>query len=227
MVLEADAVVVGSGAGGGVAAAALAAAGKAVVVLEAGPFVDERTMPTNELDAFDRLYLNHGLLATWDGSITMLSGSGVGGGTLVNWMTCIDAPEAVRAEWAADHGLGGVTGSAWDADVAAVEAELGVAEIDRHPAQGRGDPARCGQPGLGGCADPPERHRLRRPAAVARSGVPGAPSSPGSASTSPRRTPRAPGSSRDVRVRGSCSTAAAPSASRATRWSRTPRPASR
>ena len=56
-------------------------------MLEAGPFVDEATMPRDELDAFARLYLNHGLLSTWDGSITMLAGSAVGGGTLVNWMT--------------------------------------------------------------------------------------------------------------------------------------------
>ena len=91
MRLEADAVVVGSGAGGGVIAAALAEAGRSVVVLEAGPFVDEASMPTNELDAFGRLYLNHGLLATWDGSVTMLAGSAVGGGTLVNWMTSLPA----------------------------------------------------------------------------------------------------------------------------------------
>jgi len=129
MVLEADAVVVGSGAGGGVAAAALAAAGRSVVVLEAGPFVDERTMPTDELDAFSRLYLNYGLLSTWDGGITMLSGSGVGGGTLVNWMTSIPAPEAVRTGWAADHGLEGVTGRDWEVDVAAVESDLGVAPV--------------------------------------------------------------------------------------------------
>lgn len=127
-VLEADAVVVGSGAGGGIAAAALAEAGRSVVVLEAGPFVDERTLPANELDAFDRLYLNHGLLATWDGAIAMLSGSGVGGGTLVNWMTSIAAPEAVRDEWATEHGLPGVTGTAWQRDVDSVERELGVAE---------------------------------------------------------------------------------------------------
>ncbi|HEX6867179.1 MAG TPA: hypothetical protein VF119_00165, partial [Candidatus Limnocylindrales bacterium] len=61
MTLEADVVIVGAGAGGGVVAAELASAGRSVVVLEAGPFVDERTMPTDELDAYSRLYLNHGL----------------------------------------------------------------------------------------------------------------------------------------------------------------------
>lgn len=133
LILEADAVVVGSGAGGGVVAAALANAGRAVVVLEAGPFVDEASMPRREVDAFDRLYLNHGLLTTWDGSITMLSGTGVGGGTLINWMTCIAAPADVRAEWATAHGLEGVTGDSWTDDVAAIETELGVAEATHIP----------------------------------------------------------------------------------------------
>ncbi|HLX35138.1 MAG TPA: GMC family oxidoreductase [Candidatus Limnocylindrales bacterium] len=125
--LEADVVVVGSGAGGGVVAAEAARAGRSVVVLEAGPFVDEATMPRIELDAFSRLYLNHGLLSTWDGAVTILAGSGVGGGTLVNWMTCIDAPADVRAEWAAEHGLDGVTDGEWVEDVATIERELGVA----------------------------------------------------------------------------------------------------
>ncbi|MEO8207547.1 MAG: GMC family oxidoreductase N-terminal domain-containing protein, partial [Chloroflexota bacterium] len=134
--LEADVVVVGSGAGGGVAAAALAAAGRSVVVLEAGPFVDEGTMPGNELDAFAQLYLNYGLLATWDGAITMLSGSGVGGGTLVNWMTSIAAPDEVRTEWTRDHGLDGIDGGPFDADIAAIERELGVAPTTIPPAPG-------------------------------------------------------------------------------------------
>ena len=128
VILEADVVVVGSGAGGGVVAADLAAAGRSVVVLEAGPFVDEATMPRDELSAFDRLYLDHGLLTTWDGSITMLAGSAVGGGTLVNWSTCIPAAASVRDEWERDHGLKGLMGLAWDDDVAAIEADLGVAE---------------------------------------------------------------------------------------------------
>ncbi|HUQ44989.1 MAG TPA: GMC family oxidoreductase [Candidatus Limnocylindria bacterium] len=125
--LEADVVVVGSGAGGGVVAAALAKAGRRVLVIEAGPFVDEATMPRDELDAFGRLYLNYGLLSTWDGAITMLAGSGVGGGTLVNWMTCLDAPAEVRDEWVREHGLDGVDGGEWAADVEAIERELGVA----------------------------------------------------------------------------------------------------
>lgn len=129
LALEADVVVVGSGAGGGVMAADLAVAGRSVVVLEAGPFVDERSMPTDELDAFGRLYLNHGLLSTWDGAVTMLAGSGVGGGTLVNWMTTIDAPAAVRDGWRRDHGIDGLEdGGQWSADVAALEAELGATE---------------------------------------------------------------------------------------------------
>ena len=131
--LDADAVVVGSGAGGGVVAAALAAAGRSVVVLEAGPFVNEASMPRKEADAFDRLYLDHGLLTTWDGSITMLAGTGVGGGTLINWMTCISAPGSVRAEWEADHGLEGMTGEPWTSDVAAIERELDVAEATHIP----------------------------------------------------------------------------------------------
>jgi choline dehydrogenase-like flavoprotein len=126
--LEADVVVVGSGAGGGVIAAELTRAGRSVVVLEAGPFVDETTMPTDELDAYDRIYLDHGLLTTWDGSVTMLAGTAVGGGTVVNWMTSIPVPVDVRAEWAAEHGIDGIDGAEFDADVSTIETEVGVAE---------------------------------------------------------------------------------------------------
>lgn len=128
MLLEADAVIVGSGAGGGVVAAELAEAGKSVVVLEAGAFIDEASMPTDELDAFGRMYLNHGLLATWDGSVTMLGGTAVGGGTLVNWMTCLATPAWIRDEWSTGHGIDGLTDAGFDDDVRAIEDELGVSE---------------------------------------------------------------------------------------------------
>ncbi len=132
-ILEADVVVAGAGAGGGVIAASLASAGRSVVVLEAGPFVDEASMPRDELSAFDRLYLNHGLLTTWDGSVTMLAGTGVGGGTLVNWTTCIPATESVRSEWEREHGIEDLTGATWASDLGAIERELGVAEATHIP----------------------------------------------------------------------------------------------
>ncbi len=125
--LEADVVIVGSGAGAGVVARELAAAGRSVLVLEAGPFVSEADMPSDEMGAFDRLYLDHGLTATWDGSVSILAGGAVGGGTTINWMTCLAAPAAVRHEWSGTHGLTGFDGPEGDGDYAAIRGELGVA----------------------------------------------------------------------------------------------------
>ena len=126
IVLEADVVVVGSGAGGGVVAAEAAAAGRSVVILEAGGLFDETRMPRDELAAYRDLYLNRGLLTTWDGSVTLLAGGTVGGGTTVNWMTSIDVPADVRAEWAREHGIDGADGTEWDEDRDAIEMQLGV-----------------------------------------------------------------------------------------------------
>ncbi len=125
--LDTDVVVVGSGAGGGVIARELAAAGRSVLILEAGPFVREPEMPGDELAAFDRLFLDHGLAATWDGSVSILAGASVGGGTTINWMTCLAAPDPVRREWAQEHGLAGFDGAEGDTDYAAIKGELGVA----------------------------------------------------------------------------------------------------
>jgi choline dehydrogenase-like flavoprotein len=122
----ADLIVVGGGLAGLSAAALVARAGRSVVVLEAGPFVPEPEMPTDELAAYDRMYLDHGLTSTWDGAISILAGSVVGGGTTVNWMTSIPVQPAVRAEWAREHGLDGVDGPELEADLAVLERELGV-----------------------------------------------------------------------------------------------------
>ena len=128
VVLEADVAVVGSGAGGGVVAQALAEAGRSVIVLEAGPFLAEPAMPRTELDAFDRLYLDHGLTASWDGAVSILAGAGLGGGTTVNWMTSVKAPDAVREGWARAHGIDGFEGLETDADYLALALELSVTE---------------------------------------------------------------------------------------------------
>ena len=123
--LSAEIVIVGSGAGGGVVAARLAQQGHEVLVLEAGPYAPEPEMPTNELAAFDRLYLDHGMTSTADLGLPILAGAALGGGTLINWMTCIEPPAEVRADWADQHGLEGLDGQPTDDDLARLRNELG------------------------------------------------------------------------------------------------------
>ena len=122
---ESEVVIVGSGAGGGVVAARLAEQGHEVLVLEAGPYAPESDMPTDELAAFDRLYLDHGMTSTADVGLPILAGAALGGGTLINWMTCIDPPAMVRADWAHEHGLEGFDGQPTEDDLARLRTELG------------------------------------------------------------------------------------------------------
>jgi len=85
--LEADAVVIGSGAGGGVAAGELALAGKSVIVLEKGGYNNEANFTLQEAQAMPELYLKRGTLTSKDLGIIVLAGSTLGGGTTVNWTT--------------------------------------------------------------------------------------------------------------------------------------------
>lgn len=98
-VVEADACVIGSGAGGGVTAAVLAAGGMRVVVLERARLRTEAEFDGRELDGYASLFLDRGLAATDDRAIVLLAGSAVGGGTVVNWNTCLRLPENVSEEW--------------------------------------------------------------------------------------------------------------------------------
>jgi choline dehydrogenase-like flavoprotein len=124
--IEADVCVVGSGAGGGVIAAELAAAGKSVCVLEMGGYYDDRDFDQLELSAYQRLYLNGGPFPTEEGQVGLVAGTGVGGGTVVNWTNCLRTHDWVRAEWATEHGLEGLDGPDFDAHLDAVWERLGV-----------------------------------------------------------------------------------------------------
>jgi hypothetical protein len=123
--LTADVVVVGSGAGGGVIAGKLAAAGKDVIVVEAGGYYNEADFNQQELWAYQNLYRAGGLAATADGSLSLMTGSNLGGGTTVNWTNCIRTRDSVRADWAA-AGLEGVDGPEYDRHLDAVWERLGV-----------------------------------------------------------------------------------------------------
>ena len=89
--------VVGSGAGGGVIAAELQQGGRSVVVLEMGGYRNESDFNQLELPGMLELYLGGGLAASEDGSIAILAGSTLGGGTVVNYMNCIRTPAARSA----------------------------------------------------------------------------------------------------------------------------------
>ena len=108
--LDADVCVVGSGSGGGVIAGVLSQAGHRVVVLEMGAYYNEADFNQLELWAYEHLYYKGGLPPTSDGNVVLLAGSNLGGGSTVNWMTCFPTRPAVRAEWAAEHGLEASTG---------------------------------------------------------------------------------------------------------------------
>jgi long-chain-alcohol oxidase len=102
--LEYDVVVVGSGAGGGVAAAALAEKGYSVLVLEKGKYFAPAETEQLEAEAMQGMYEKSGLLTTDDGSIAILAGATLGGGTSINWACCLDTPAWVREEWVNKHG---------------------------------------------------------------------------------------------------------------------------
>ncbi|HZV78289.1 MAG TPA: GMC family oxidoreductase, partial [Candidatus Binatus sp.] len=131
--LQADAVVVGSGAGGGVAAALLAASGKRVIVLEAGPRAERADFNQLEADSMSRFYLDHALAATDDLGVVLLAGACVGGGTTINWCTSLRLADAVAAQW--KQASGGIDfGSALAPHYEAVSKRLELISTNEHNA---------------------------------------------------------------------------------------------
>jgi choline dehydrogenase-like flavoprotein len=125
--LQADVVVVGSGAGGAVLAAGLVAQGLQVVMIEEGDYATRADFRGSEAESFPKLYQERGTRATADQAITILQGRSVGGSTTVNWTTCFRTPERILAHWRDAHGL-----TLTEAELAphfqAVEERLSIAE---------------------------------------------------------------------------------------------------
>ena len=125
--LDADAVIIGSGAGGGVVAAELALAGKSVIVLEKGGYNNEANFTLQEAQAMPELYLKRGTLTSKDLSIIVLAGSTLGGGTTINWTTSLRPSLDVLEEWEQRSGLHGYfTNSQLQESFTAVEKRINV-----------------------------------------------------------------------------------------------------
>jgi choline dehydrogenase-like flavoprotein len=83
--LEAEVLVIGSGAGGAVTAAMLARAGRRVVVVEEGPWVDPDALEPFSLQEMVAKYRHRGLAAALGSpTIAYAEGRCVGGSTEIN-----------------------------------------------------------------------------------------------------------------------------------------------
>lgn len=126
--LDADAVIVGAGPGGLVTASVLAEQGLRVIVLEAGRFWPRGSFTRKQSWALDNLFQDRGQrVMTGNAIISLQSGRGVGGGTLVNSGISFRAPDRVLDEWVREHGAAHWEAGSREALYAEVEATIGAA----------------------------------------------------------------------------------------------------
>ncbi|MFW2389805.1 MAG: GMC family oxidoreductase [Polyangiales bacterium] len=103
--LDADVVIVGSGAAGAVSAYELTRSGAKVVVLEAGPHIPSSEFQEHATTALESLYEDHGNQLNSTGDLAILQGKCVGGSTVVNAAACFRVPDQVLEDWRREHGL--------------------------------------------------------------------------------------------------------------------------
>lgn len=131
--LEADVVIVGSGAGGGIAAEILTAAGLEVILVEEGPLKSTRDFRMRESEAYPHLYQESAARKTRDKAINILQGRCVGGSTTVNWASSFRTPASTLAFWRERFGLADYTPEALQPWFEMVERRLNIGPWQRAP----------------------------------------------------------------------------------------------
>jgi choline dehydrogenase-like flavoprotein len=126
--LEADVVIVGSGAGGGVAAEILTQAGLSVIIVEGGPLKSSKSFNMEERRAYPNLYHQAAGMKTKDKAIGIFQGRAVGGSTTVNWTTSIRTPTPALDYWAKDKSVTGLSRAELDPWFEKMEKRLNISE---------------------------------------------------------------------------------------------------
>lgn len=126
--LNTDVIVVGSGCGAGVVARSIANAGHKVIVVDKGFHFPASSMPLNQQEAFFHLFEQGGLIASEDGSTTVMAGSCFGGGGTVNWSASLQTQSMVRNEWAGKLGLKFFNSAEFQACLDRVSDHMGVSD---------------------------------------------------------------------------------------------------
>lgn len=106
--LEADVVVVGTGAGGATVARDLALGGASVVMVEAGAYRLPQDYPSSMYGAMRDVMDDWGSLITYGRAFwPIVQGSVVGGTTVINSAIVVRTPPDVFQLWQDQHGVGG------------------------------------------------------------------------------------------------------------------------
>lgn len=131
LALEADYVVVGSGAGGAAAAVVLARGGAEVAIVEAGAWRDPEHYPSTTYGAMRDLFDEWGTQVTRGRALwPVVQARTVGGTTVINSAICVRTPGDIFQQWERERGVGGdaLAARVW-AHQDTVERELCVEEV--------------------------------------------------------------------------------------------------
>ncbi len=136
--VDADVIIVGSGAGGGAAARTLADAGLSVLVLEEGPYLPSASLGYKTFDSLHALMRNGGQQAAFGkAAVPVVQACVVGGTTFVNSAIIWRLPEKVLAKWHAEHGLAdGFRANELDDAYALIEKDMFVRPVTDSVATG-------------------------------------------------------------------------------------------
>lgn len=132
MRLDAEVIVIGSGAGGGVVAATLAAAGRDVLILEEGAYVRSSEFTQRDADMYAKLFRDRGMQASDDASVLVLQGRCVGGSTVVNQADVTPIPPELFTYWSEQFELSSISYGDFEQAAAGVRARIGAGPIADH-----------------------------------------------------------------------------------------------